>query len=98
MSEDAMLRAEVHSHASSLVLAQHSTLDFNLKKAVSFKDVNMSLLLSLAPVMCILSTVKCAEKGRLTLTLRPNRACCASVSFLWKLSEPAVLHQRFRPS
>lgn len=95
-----MLCAEVHNRASSLVLAQHSTLDFNLKKAFSFKDVNLSLLLSLVPVMCILSAVKCTEKGRLSipLALRPNRACCASVSFLWELSEPAVLHQRFRPS
>ncbi|XP_009463210.1 PREDICTED: haloacid dehalogenase-like hydrolase domain-containing protein 2, partial [Nipponia nippon] len=48
------------------------------------------LLLGLAPVMCILSVVKRAEKGRLNIPppLQPSRACCASVSFRWELWNP----------
>lgn len=96
-SEDAIVCAEVHSHASfPLVLAQHSTLDFNL----SFKDLNTGLLLSLALVMCLLSVVQmtlvCAF--HISLTLHPNRAYHASLSFHWELSEPAVLPQRFGAS
>lgn len=96
MSEDAIVCAEVHSHVSSLVLAQHSTLDFNL----NFKDLNTGLLLSLAPVMCLLSVVKRADKGHLNmpLTVHPNRACRASLSFHWEVSEPAVFPQRFGAS
>lgn len=96
MSEDAIVCAEVHSHVSSLVLAQHSTLDFNL----NFKDLNTGLLLSLAPVMCLLSVVKRADKGHLNMPLavHPNRACRASLSFHWEVSEPAVFPQRFGAS